>query len=452
MRYKTLQIFLILTLIPGIFQTSFAQYNYIQYKFLNLPENRFKHLKDSTNFNHVMNQFSNICFGKKEQINIVHLGNSHIQGGFLPNELKTNFQNYFLNDTMAHAGFIFPYEVAGTNTPSHYTSSATGTWIPCQATKDTSCSLGASGLSVSTQDTTASVSVKLKPVNPFKDPSFSSVKILCENIDSSYLIRTIPEARKMKRDSLGYLFHFANPTDSLELILTRKDPGDSSVFILHGFVPGNHSAVNYYALGVNGAKAKSYLRCDHFQEQLKYLSPDWLIISLGTNEAYNKNYPKEQFSVHLTKLIKQVRKHNPGIWILLTTPGDAMRSNQKNPNNKIAGEKIIHIAKENHCSYWNFYQLMGGEGSVERWNENDLTAGDRLHLNKQGYILKANLFFDAFLHTFLPYLNKQTLKNKSLSGVPERHICLFQRRAHAFYKTLFLGILHRCAHFLQLPP
>jgi hypothetical protein len=403
---------IILFLITCIFQTSPAQYNYSQYKFLNLPENKFKHLKDSTNFNKVMNQFQAICLGKKKQINIVHIGNSHIQGGFLTNELKTNFHNYFLNDTTAHAGFIFPYQVAKTNTPANYRSEATGEWSTCKATEaDSSCSIGASGISIFTHDSSATVQVKLQQVNPFKNPDFSFMRVLCENTGNSYKVKFNPKANKIIKDSLGYLVHFSELSDSIKISITKKNNKDSSKFILHGFIPGNYSAINYYALGVNGAKAESYLKCSLFQKHLEILSPDWVIISLGTNEAYNRKYKKKLFIRYLGKLINKIRVNNPETWIMLTTPGDALRSGRlKNPNNKIAGKNIIHVAKKHHCSYWNFYKVMGGEGSVEKWSENNLTARDKLHLNKKGYILKAHLFFDAFLEAFLPHLKEQISK------------------------------------------
>ena len=48
---------------------------------------------------------------------------------------------------------------------------------------------------------------------------------------------------------------------------------------------------------------------------------------------------------------------------------------------------------------WDFYNIMGGEGSINYWYEKGLTADDRLHFKKRGYEIQAGLFFDAFLKT-----------------------------------------------------
>jgi len=63
-----------------------------------------------------------------------------------------------------------------------------------------------------------------------------------------------------------------------------------------------------------------------------------------------------------------------------------------------------------NCSYWDFFAVMGGENSVDSWYLSGLTAKDRLHLNKKGYLLKANLFFDAFLNNFNPFFSSKINK------------------------------------------
>jgi len=49
------------------------------------------------------------------------------------------------------------------------------------------------------------------------------------------------------------------------------------------------------------------------------------------------------------------------------------------------------------CGVWDFFTIMGGEGSIEKWFEMGLTAPDKLHLNRKGYRLKGALLFDALV-------------------------------------------------------
>jgi lysophospholipase L1-like esterase len=86
---------------------------------------------------------------------------------------------------------------------------------------------------------------------------------------------------------------------------------------------------------------------------------------------------------------------------LLDIPGDARWKGQYiNKNNRVVRNILIETAKEMHCSYWDFYEIMGGENSIDAWYNHDLAAEDKLHLAPEGYRLKADLFFDAFKKLF----------------------------------------------------
>ena len=40
---------------------------------------------------------------------------------------------------------------------------------------------------------------------------------------------------------------------------------------------------------------------------------------------------------------------------------------------------------------WDFYRIMGGEGSIYSWDSHGLTAADRLHFSPLGYRLQGTL-------------------------------------------------------------
>ena len=56
------------------------------------------------------------------QVNIIHLGDSHIQADFLTNVVRKNLQREFGN---AGRGLVVPARVAGTNEPLNFRSSST---------------------------------------------------------------------------------------------------------------------------------------------------------------------------------------------------------------------------------------------------------------------------------------------------------------------------------------
>ncbi|MFP4619846.1 MAG: GDSL-type esterase/lipase family protein [Bacteroidales bacterium] len=145
--------------------------------------------------------------------------------------------------------------------------------------------------------------------------------------------------------------------------------------------------------------------------KIKKLQPDWVIISHGTNESYNRQFSAENFYRNLTKLITRIQKNTNHAWILLTTPGHSFRKKKfKNPDNAMVRDQIIRAANEYNCGYWNFCNIMGDADAINLWSKNNLTASDKIHLSKAGYQLKATRFFDAFLKNFSAHFNRDSLK------------------------------------------
>jgi lysophospholipase L1-like esterase len=88
--------------------------------------------------------------------------------------------------------------------------------------------------------------------------------------------------------------------------------------------------------------------------------------------------------------------------ILLTTPMEHYRKRKYlNKNVLLMREILINVAQVENCAIWDLYDIAGGYGSMLKWYKAHLTAGDKLHLNANGYHLVGNLFFDAFMNTYL---------------------------------------------------
>ena len=58
-------------------------------------------------------------------VSILHLGDSHIQAGFFPGTTASYLQEDFGN---AGRGWVFPFNIAGTNGPEDYRWNSTGRW------------------------------------------------------------------------------------------------------------------------------------------------------------------------------------------------------------------------------------------------------------------------------------------------------------------------------------
>ncbi|MGM0497322.1 MAG: GDSL-type esterase/lipase family protein [Bacteroidota bacterium] len=359
-----------------------------------------------------MSKLTELCLNKQEEFNVLHLGDSHLQAGYYSNEIRQYFQNYFIDDSLANLGLIFPYTVAKTNNPQNYRIRHTGKWQSTKATtKKKDINTGITGINLYTNDTSATLSIYLNKYYPIKNYAFDHSKIFCNYPDSTYNVYFSPKAHIQKTNS-ALEVEFNSLTDSIKIHIEKSNLKDTSHFELSGLTLSNTTnSFSYHATGVNGAKAESYLNCQLFDEQLQSLSPDWVIISLGTNEAYSENYTPEEFQKNLTSLIQSIRNNTDSCWILLSTPGDALHGGKTlNPNNQLVRQDIVEVANKVNCSYWDFYTIMGGERSIDLWYSSELTAKDKLHLNKKGYLLKANLFFDAFLNSFQPFFRSKIHK------------------------------------------
>jgi lysophospholipase L1-like esterase len=158
------------------------------------------------------------------------------------------------------------------------------------------------------------------------------------------------------------------------------------------------SKINYHTIGVNGATAQSYLKCDYFSGQLETINPDLIIISLGTNEAYDKDFSSLEHKYILSDLILQIKSSIPNVSILLITPNDHLKNRElNNPNILSVRNNIFEICDEFQLSSWDFHSIMGGEHSISHWYNKGLASEDRLHFKRRGYEIQGELFAKALL-------------------------------------------------------
>lgn len=349
----------------------------------------------------------------KGTINIVHIGDSHLQAGFIPEQMRKDFSS-FVSSGCGARGLIFPYRVAKTNNPSDYAVKFTGKWESCRNVElNKTCSLGLMGIMVQTRDTLAGMTFHFKENAAFRD--FNFIRIFHDPVDTCYRI-DLP--------GLQGAYHIVLPempgytdirfdsviSDSLMIRIIHKDTS-ANYFTFYGidFENGDPGIV-YSASGVNGAEVASYLRCGQLKEQLRLQDPDWVIISLGTNDAYPLHFDKEEFTRNYLALVKRIRESKPDVPILLTVPGDSYRRHRYDNLNLVdARDAIIAVAKQTGCAVWDFYTLMGGPKSIMNWYKAGLVARDKLHFNRQGYVIQADLLFGAFVDAWSSFIDQLNL-------------------------------------------
>lgn len=387
---------------PGLFLTAFlllfSPESHAQ--FFRNAENRILLPGDSTAFSRLFQRLDSLVRFGRGQINIVHIGGSHVQADIYSHRIREKLRNYYPGFDGAR-GFLFPYAAAGTNNPSNYKVEYGGHWTSCRNVSAQSCQLGLAGISISTRDTNAWIRIipGRETVGTYR---FNRVRLF-HPFDSLMPEITVGEPGLVKRlrvnHNLGFTeYHVSRTLDTLTFY-TGKGKNKGLPFTLLGIqLLNDEPGIIYHSIGVNGAATSSYLRCQLFVPHLKALEPDLVIFSIGVNDAHGPHFSKEKFKDNYRQLIARVKEAAPGAAILFITNNDTyFRRRYPNENHHDVREAMMELAADNDAGVWDLYTLMGGEGSISTWHARGLAQSDFIHFTREGYTLIGDKLFEAFL-------------------------------------------------------
>ena len=402
---------------------------------------------------------------KQGNLNIIHIGDSHIQADLFTARMRNKMQDSFGN---AGFGFTFPYSVAKTNNSAPIRFTASGDFQSVRNLyADISKPVGLSGIALETKSNNFAIQLevkdpkynftRLKIITPQNadlfDVSVSSKNTIIEtkvpkrvthkvkpgevlggiadkfNVSlkalkkanglKSDLIRdgkvlTIPSKQLQPRfiTKTEFVPIDLSPTIFSNDFQTEKPLNKIAIvpnqqineFALNGLILGNDQAgVTYSGIGVNGAKSSDYNKFPLFFEQLKALQPDLIIISLGTNESFDKQTADQYFS-QLDQMITTIKAKTPLATILVTTPPPSVL-HRKYTNTFIEdyAQKIKSSAHETGYAVWDLFEVFGGNKNIFKNAAKGLMARDKVHYSKAGYEKQADLFFEAFLKSYELY-------------------------------------------------
>jgi hypothetical protein len=384
---------------------------YKQYLFINKSINKIEN--DSTSLLGVYGKLYALEQKKKGRVNIVHIGDSHIQADHFSGIMRQKLQRKFGN---AGRGLIFPYSVAKSNEPSSYKTITNAVWdAKRNVFYNNPLPIGLSGFTIESTDSLSEINVIVKD-QPGLGYGFTKFTLFHEkerNYDISVCDDLNCELKKFSSSDKNSnrfvsVAQFEKPVKQIILRSKAVDTATQKSTRIYGMLLENDSSgVLYNMIGVNGAEFKHYNMSKYFSEQLAYLNSDLIIVSMGTNEAFYGNLDKELFYRNIDTLVTNLKNTNPDATVLLTTPGDSYKRGRKgrvkNPDVKIAQETIINYCLEHNMPYWNLYDVMGGYESMGKWYVAELTAKDRVHFTSKGYQIQGDLFYNAFLSGYENY-------------------------------------------------
>ena len=389
-----------------------------EYPFIDDAKNVIQFPGKTTGFEQFFDKMDTLITFGKGNINIMHIGGSHVQAGMLSGRMRENM--FSLADGIkGERGFIFPYRMAHTNNPGNYKATFTGEWEGCRnALKRNHCPWGLSGITATTHDT--ATQTKLYCVDDNHDSYwFNKVRIyhlatpesFLVKLDSSIIVDTV------YTDSVVGLttFELSRSYDTL-LFETVKTDSLQQYFVLQGIrLENDDNGLTYNSIGVNGASVPAYLRCQYFQPQLETNVPDLVIFGIGINDSYMPadQFHQEEFEQNYRELMTIFRAVNPNVQFLFMTNNDSYYK-RRYPNQNIfkVQKAMMKLAQEYNGGYWDLFEIMGGLNSIKLWVRAGLAQKDKVHFTRKGYYLNADLLFVAFRDAYGDHLANKYLNNQ----------------------------------------
>lgn len=382
-----------------------------QYDFINWEANKIKHADSAVAFHKLYHKLDNIYKNKDENLHVFHIGGSHIQADFYSNRLRHYLQN-MSDKAKGQRGFIYPYRMAKTNNPPNYKVTFDGDWKGYRCSRNDSVSWGLSGVSAKFKDSISNITIIANHRNYSENMyDFNKLRVFYNEWSDDYEV-TIPNdslVTSQTRNSDAHYIEFTLNTtvSNLDICVRKTTSSVDSEFLMMGLeLMNDNSGIEYTTIGVNGASFKFYNRAAYFEQQLLLYKPDLFIISVGTNDTYTLHFNAEQYKAYYEQLIFSIQKANPDCAILLTVPNDSYYKKQfANPNTKVAAKVIYELSEQYHMAVWDFYEIMGGYVSSQKWYNNKLMPKDRIHFTRKGYNIKADLLLQALVHAWEQEMN-----------------------------------------------
>ncbi len=390
---------------------------YKQYTFIKKNLNRIEN--DSTSLAFFYEKLYLLEQKKITRVNIVHVGDSHIQADLLSGVMRQKLQLKFGN---AGRGLVFPYRSAKSNEPTSYKTITNVPWdYKRNVFYDKPLPIGISGFTIETNDSLAEINLMVKD-QPNLGYSFTKFTLFHEKglnnfditiCDDQNCERGIFKSTDKSTNPFVSELKFDKPVRQIYIRNKCADTLNQKATRIYGMLLENDSAgILYNMIGVNGAEYRHYVMSKYFTQQLSYLSSDLIIISLGTNEGFSVGFDKDFFYRSIDSLVVSVKSTNPNASILISTPADSYRKTRKgkvkNLDMKLARETVVTYCLHHDIAYWDLYEIMGGYGSMGKWYAMKLSAKDRVHFSGKGYQIQGDLFYNALMDGYEKY--KKTKK------------------------------------------
>jgi len=343
--------------------------------------------------------------GQINRVNIVQIGDSHIQPDLISREVRIGLQDFFGD---AGRGLVFPYQVARTNGPFDISSSASTRWLHNKLSQvRTASANGIAGFSLTNGNGLGSLRLLLKPDMNARRQSFDYIKLFVGKgtwdissigTNTHYTVR---QTATTNFDTKEIILRDAATGFNLKSLASKPS------FFGASLEKRNSSGVLFHTIGVNGASYDQYNKEPLFWEQLPELNADLYILSMGTNEAFYTGMTEELYIDQVSETIAKIQAINANASILITTTAESFKNGRTNPMIERLNLALKFYCNKMGIPIWDLFEVTGGSGSSSDWLQNNLLQADKIHYQQKAYSMQGALLFDALATGYNEFVGPQ---------------------------------------------
>lgn len=334
---------------------------------------------------------SKIQVALKQPFSMLHIGDSHIQIGGISKGM-IDYLNQYQQETQST--IHFPCDIfSDLHNTDYQIHTSGGNWQGSTLTNESDkTKIGLAGRNFSLSSETGKIKIRVKNNNK----TIENISILHEGNEIDFHCRhatrtTIQLSTNLFKTS--FMFDKKRKKTNIKIKLQN-----GKTMLGYGILINENETKNtYYNAGISGVKYLDFFKTQEFFEQLKWLQPTFIFLTLGTNDSYSPLIDTTIFANDLNLFLHKLKKVSPNSILIGMTAPDTYYMNQAPKHLQFINESIHTIFKQQEVLLWDWHEIMGGKNAIHTWNQFSLVSSDLLHFNQKGYELIGKSFVNSLL-------------------------------------------------------
>ncbi|MEZ4803004.1 MAG: lipase [Gelidibacter sp.] len=185
---------------------------------------------------------------------------------------------------------------------------------------------------------------------------------------------------------------------NLQIVLESKISPDFYGLTLDG---ANGISLDNVAMRGSSGTVFAGTNGDNFAQMYRQLNPKLIIFQYGGNSVpyLSDSLKVREYASYLKNHINWVKRKTTNANIIFIGPSDMTTSENGEmktyPLLPYLNKTLQNVCLENGIAYWNMFDAMGGENSMEHWVNQGMAADDYTHFSRSGTKVISELFFLA---------------------------------------------------------